>query len=1584
MSGQNTERTTKESKFQIPPELRDALKKGKVIPFAGAGVSRGVRRHDAIDEPLFPSWKELLERTDEWLEKEDAKYVRACLSLKPPKFKDAARHAQMHMGRRRWVDFLKKKCQLDLDVGQLDQASLAVPRSLWHLGNEAVITTNYDRVIEWAYDGPKDAVSWDVQNVAELPDLLSDSLHAPVVWHLHGTLTRAENVILTDEGYQRLYSAHNGQVSVADRLDAALEALENVLLGKTLLFVGFSFADGDFVDVLKRLENTFKGYGRSHYALMHKDEEGAAAERLKDIPIRPLFYQDHQLLPDILKRMGDRANDVKIITSHYPPPLPKDVFVNRERELGILNDAWEDKSRGVVVISAPGGMGKTALAQHWFDQVKDRRADGPKRALWWSFNTVDEDNTEASDQQLIEKMLETFQLDWPSYGDRAGIGRRLVKEMTKYRTLLVLDGLDRLQKRSPVEGSNCAELVYSALAIETILHGFAEGGPQHGLCVITTRTPLPDFRVYCSSPDRRVRREPPPERIRLEPLDDAGAQQLLRTSLRRKCEEDALARAAGKAKGDALSLALLGHYIRQTRCGRLEKQGSWDIDQLKLNPTPPEGQNVRIIMREYLAWLEDASNKDQNRLKSHRRMLGVLRSIGLCRGTAKIRDLRVLWENGGVPNFTDMLDEEDAWRTAIRDLKEAGILTTTRADDETTPQDDDRTWTDGRNGESNSDGDHTSIKAGKVRGHHDDGQATGGQNGKTTSEEDEHEIHVHPLVRDFLGDNRKSDAAWRDGHRRMSAHFEQSVKHWRWNDEAEVRQLYRAVYHACKAGEIDEDIAEDMVRRGKRPRGRGRDYHDAWRILWHRIHHCFDHTPGNELGLWQTDLDYLSHFFRTNPGNPSPYSGPNAFEFAMGQPKPKDPATRILQAHILNEAGFDLRAVGRLDEARTALIKSLKMLKVSGSIDRLLRQADYKTLPRIKDPTKNSKGAADGAGQSSDMRLAYQALKNTVHIIDEADRELHEGELPPETRNLLRDIRADVKSENHSGRKQWELTAVAAGNLAKVCLGLGRLDEALDFAVRAVIAADIHKTTPPSNGWHIYTRAWLAQVLHYLGMWTESSCMFDEAEAMQRERDHDRPLLTSTNGFRYCEFLLDRAEVLIARRRHHPAIGKTNCPGPPCQGPKCPADIVQEGLDLVDDVQRRADKLKRWEIHTRKEELSCGAKQGESEGPKHQLFNAVDNLTRGRIEMLKIAAGESRQVDEAGRFFKQAEEGFEKAGKQTYVPRGYLYHAAFLREHKKKFCDAQQRVNWAWAIAERFGMRLLQADCHLEYARLYEALGQYQDAEWHLKKAKDFILEARHGAGGYRRHAWEVIDCHLKLARHYLPLGQYRDGERHLECTKDIIQRDWDADRSSGCHGCLWDVVECHLEYARRLMNQGQHHYQQAKQDVQVAKRNLADANLYFLNAERHLDEAKDIVFDDDDPSKSSGCHRCRLEVIDCHLEHSRQYLTLEKYPDVERHLDNARDIISQERHRKEEITVGDGGTSAAGSCECRELEVDRLHHQLEVAKQRQTEESDLPTTIGGGTQTATKKSKTKSKRRKRRPKDGAGKGKGGRPKQPR
>ncbi len=223
----------------LPSTLVEALKTRSVIPFVGAGVSRAVT--DEAGQCLFPTWRGLLLTAAERLRIEGraTKAKRIEADVEDEDYLHAAELARDALGTL-WFDFLR--AQFDPPAGRVQPASLDVARAVWRLGSPLVVTTNYDKVLRWASPQECDLRHWTVSDRANLAEILQGHLVRPVVWHLHGFIDRPEEIILTPDGYRKLYPI-GGQVE-AD-YQAALWTLRPLLTGRTNLFIGFGMEENE-------------------------------------------------------------------------------------------------------------------------------------------------------------------------------------------------------------------------------------------------------------------------------------------------------------------------------------------------------------------------------------------------------------------------------------------------------------------------------------------------------------------------------------------------------------------------------------------------------------------------------------------------------------------------------------------------------------------------------------------------------------------------------------------------------------------------------------------------------------------------------------------------------------------------------------------------------------------------------------------------------------------------------------------------------------------------------------------------------------------------------------------------------------------------------------------------------------------------------------------------------------------------------------------------------------------------------------------------------------------------------------------
>ncbi len=275
--------------------------------------------------------------------------------------------------------------------------------------------------------------------------------------------------------------------------------------------------------------------------------------------------------------------------------------------------------------------------------------------------------------------------------------------------------------------------------------------------------------------------------------------------------------------------------------------------------------------------------------------------------------------------------------------------------------------------------------------------------------------------------------------------------------------------------------------------------------------------------------------------------------------------------------------------------------------------------------------------------------------------------------------------EMPTAEQDWLNAAARAGNLSELYLILGDLAQALDYAQQSVELAD----RSGDDFMRMYNRTTMADALHQAGRLAEAEAIFREAEEMQKERQPKLPLY-SLQGFRYCDLLLSQGKYR--------------------------------------EVLRRASQTLKLE----------------EEGWYSLLSTALDHLSLGQAHLLQAQQEGSRDFVQATAHLNRAVDGLRQAEVQDYVVRGLLAQVE-LRRVTGDLERARGDLEEALSIATRGGIRLHEADCHLEYARLHLACGEQEKARESLAKAKGMIEEM-----GYHRRDGEVAELagELESLRH--------------------------------------------------------------------------------------------------------------------------------------------------------------------------------------------------------------------------------------------
>ena len=273
-----------------------------------------------------------------------------------------------------------------------------------------------------------------------------------------------------------------------------------------------------------------------------------------------------------------------------------------------------------------------------------------------------------------------------------------------------------------------------------------------------------------------------------------------------------------------------------------------------------------------------------------------------------------------------------------------------------------------------------------------------------------------------------------------------------------------------------------------------------------------------------------------------------------------------------------------------------------------------------------------------------------------------------------------VALEMRISQKDWGNAAINASNLSELTLTLGDLPQALSHAQRSIELAD----RSGEAFWQMANRTVLADALHQVGRIAEAEAAFREAEEMQKKYQPEYPFLYSLQGYQYNDLLLSRGDVQEVQGR----IGKT-------------IDIAKRNGWLLDV--------------------------------------ALDSLSLGRTYLFQLQQEPNKSLTNSAKYFADAVDGLRQAGQQDELPRGLLARAQFYRR-TGALDNAQKDLYEAFIIATRGGMRLYEADCHLEYARLALAKNDKDEARKHGQIAKDMINKM-----GYHRRDKEVEEIEMSL-----------------------------------------------------------------------------------------------------------------------------------------------------------------------------------------------------------------------------------------------
>jgi len=297
----------------------DKVLNGEASLFVGAGASRSAG---------FVDWKALL--TD----------VADELDLDIGKEHDLLALAQYHVNGHGGRGELNQQL---IDAFTRDAERTEVHDVVARLPIDSVWTTNYDQLLEKAYEavGRCVEVKLSIQNLAQAKKGRDVTLYK-----MHGCVTQPHEAVLTKQDYE-IYD-------VSRRLFT--DSLKGDFIEKTLLFLGFSFADPNVERILAKVREQLGQNQRTHYWItkrppqtcpmgvrsrdeMEYDRRKAELQSadLKRYGIQTIWVDDYADVPQLLRALESYVTRKGVFVSgaaHEPGLLGWDQLNELSRALG--------------------------------------------------------------------------------------------------------------------------------------------------------------------------------------------------------------------------------------------------------------------------------------------------------------------------------------------------------------------------------------------------------------------------------------------------------------------------------------------------------------------------------------------------------------------------------------------------------------------------------------------------------------------------------------------------------------------------------------------------------------------------------------------------------------------------------------------------------------------------------------------------------------------------------------------------------------------------------------------------------------------------------------------------------------------------------------------------------------------------------------------------------------------------------------------------------------------------------------------------------------------------------------------------
>lgn len=195
------------------------------------------------------------------------------------------------------------------------------------LGPDSFITTNYDRLIEDAYQTAHDGLVLAPINNDQLIEQATIMKHGSsrFIFTPHGRIDKADTIILSREDYRRI---QYGSKSITT-------CLEHLFVSRPIVYIGFSLKDPDFLMIKDQITATYNGYEREHFAILPDISEMMKQFWRDNYGINIISYKtiENEVINDSGQKIKQRSHELllellkNILEELHPPFSGKNILI---------------------------------------------------------------------------------------------------------------------------------------------------------------------------------------------------------------------------------------------------------------------------------------------------------------------------------------------------------------------------------------------------------------------------------------------------------------------------------------------------------------------------------------------------------------------------------------------------------------------------------------------------------------------------------------------------------------------------------------------------------------------------------------------------------------------------------------------------------------------------------------------------------------------------------------------------------------------------------------------------------------------------------------------------------------------------------------------------------------------------------------------------------------------------------------------------------------------------------------------------------------------------------------------------------